>query len=143
MSVETPSPFSRKIGFKTSYEKRNDDPRKDYGISGGSIWFVLTGPKGAVTWELLAGFFLPETIDRLKKDNTKFMGPTPGGVGFHYAEEREWGTTNEDCEFTGGPCWFDVGYTMGDEAYKTFTHEGLDSLWDFLGELYQSEMEQT
>lgn len=51
--------FERIVLFRPAYDKRSNDPKKDYGINGVEMLMVLKGPEGAVQFLLLTNWQLP------------------------------------------------------------------------------------
>ena len=123
----------RRVSFRAGYDKRHDDPSKDYGIAGVKIRFALIDGDRAVTWDLLTDWF----VDGVSLHG---LGPTAGAVSWHWAPERV-GSDQEhfweegDCDvLPGGRCRGDAVYMIGDEAFRALRHGGEDGLWEFLAE---------
>jgi hypothetical protein len=79
--------------FLPAYDKRDPDPKKDYGIHSVELRMVLKGPEGAVQFVVLTNWQLPhvakETERRalLGKLTDSLMGclfnPLPADLGYH------------------------------------------------------------
>lgn len=55
--------FERQVYFRPAWHKVNDDTKKDYGVHGMEIRFVLIGPLGAIHFINYTGMMLEETYD--------------------------------------------------------------------------------
>lgn len=79
--------------FYPAYDKRDDDPKKNYGIHGVELRMVLVGPEGAVQFVLYTNWHLPhvtsEYRERLKmmvqndSPMTWLTEPLPADFGVH------------------------------------------------------------
>lgn len=68
--------------MRPAYDKRSDDPKKDYGIHCMEIHMVVKGKKGAVHFIFMTGMFLPETMEEyIKNGRAKYeVIPDSGSV---------------------------------------------------------------
>lgn len=55
--------FIKKTIFSKSFDRRDPDPKKDYGIGGVDLWFVLKGKKGAISASFRTGWYLPSCFE--------------------------------------------------------------------------------
>lgn len=53
-----------------AWDKRNPDPKKDYGIHCMQVWMILKGKQGAIHFTWSTGIFLKETEERLAANGT-------------------------------------------------------------------------
>ena len=79
--------------FKSAYDKRNTDPKKDYGIHSVQCYMVLIGKKGATHFTFSTGILLPKTIEEYIKDGRAKYELT--SYGYHFLNK---------------PMGYDVGY---------------------------------
>lgn len=93
--------------FLPAYDKRNPDPKKDYGISHVRCIMVLRGKEGAVHFSFSTGMLLPKTIEEYIKDGRAKYELTSYG---HY--------------FLNKPMGYDVGYHA-----RTPQFEGQTVVW--------------
>jgi hypothetical protein len=135
--------FTRAITFTPAFDRRNPDPKKDYGIHGAECHFSLSKDGKGVSFCLFTNWMLPhvqaETDARTTSAEHRYLfhKPQPAGVSYHdtkphYEEQR----CREDCDVTGGKCYSDSSYTMGDEFFKVLVEKGSEGLWLRLEELY-------
>jgi len=65
--------FERIVQFGMPFDKRSEDPNKNYGIGAMRIFFILKGRKGAVQIVISTKFYLPSTVDEyIKKGKNLF-----------------------------------------------------------------------
>lgn len=80
--------------FDPAWDKRNTDPKKDYGIHSVQVRMVLKGKKGAVHFVFSTGMLLPSTMrEYIKNGRAKYEFITPN---------TEW--------YLNKPMGYDVGY---------------------------------
>lgn len=136
--------FYKRVEFTPAWHRVHEDPSKNYGVSGVSIHFLLVGENGAISWEIMTGWVLPETREWWK---SRGIVPgemtTAGGVGFHYPPERD------DLEYLDvgscsylGQCRCDVGFLYGNTMMEKLIEGGEDALWAEMIVAYES-MQQT
>lgn len=134
-----------------AFEKRHDDPARDYGIGSVELQFALIGPAGAITVGVSTGWYLPHVEERLLRehDHTPFMGRRScafQGAGtavcIHAPSPRkDYFMGPDDCHLLpGGQCWGDIGFLAGDEAYAVLVEGGEDALWEFLASWYRAHL---
>lgn len=81
--------------FSPAFDKRSDDPKKNYGIGSVKCSMVLKGPEGAVHFMFGTGMFLPETMQEYAKNGQ--LTPVKFGIkGEYFMLQR--------------PMGYDVGY---------------------------------
>lgn len=88
-----PEDFQEIVDFYPAYDKRDPDPKKNYGIHGVELRMVLKGPLGAVQFVLYTNWQLPhvtkENRERIKIGilTDTFMAdllePMPADLGCH------------------------------------------------------------
>lgn len=135
------------IRLYPAYDKRHSDPNKNYGIHGVDLKFVLMGESGAVQFNLFTNWQLPHvTKEHLTKatnserDIELFFMPMPADLGYHskvphYSSQL---TMSENCEFTGGVCYYDGSTLNAERVYDILLEEGSDGVWKELEEYYNS-----
>lgn len=76
--------LERRVIFKPAYDKRNANPKKNYGIHCVEVWFILIGKKGAVHFGFTTGMYLPQ---QYKEKTAYMMGDSPNYMaidrGYH------------------------------------------------------------
>ena len=135
--------------FEPAFDKRHDDPNKNYGICSVRCRMVLKGEKGAVQFLFLTGMFLPETVKEYYKTKMDLFHTYSGGdqayymgfdVGYHSHKPRYEGQTSstKNCEVLDGkPCYCD-GSSMEAEKYMDIlVREGSKKIWEMLEKYYK------
>lgn len=137
----------RRIDAAAAFDKRSEDPKKDYGIHGVEFRFSLVRSAAAVSFGISTGWYLPETVgdegessslyrDALRKGFAAISGPMPTGMYFHVAEpHRDYLREQEprDCDLLpDGRCWGDVTFTGSDRPFFALVEGGLEAMWGAL-----------
>lgn len=118
----TTEKFERITKVRLPFDRRNDDPKINYGIGGLEVWFILKGPKGAV--QFLVGFsiYLPHLYPEYAEKFPGSLEPKIRGwdVGYHApAPHFEGHPPMEGCDVLGGaPCYYDGSSLRADEWGK-------------------------
>ena len=61
--------FEKITTFLPAYDKRSDNPSKNYGIGAVRCHMTLKGEKGATCFIFCTGMYLPKTVEEYIKDN--------------------------------------------------------------------------
>ncbi len=144
----------RIIKFTPAYDKRSDNPKKNYGIGSMSIRFILEGKEGAVQVVLNTPFFLPETVEEYKKIGNKnktqpsdlrddYKGKPRGfdcwDVGFHSKKKLSYMSKEDEneCDILG-KCYYDGSSLRGmnDKVAELFMEKGEEFIWNYLEDYY-------
>lgn len=144
--------LERIVHFTPGFDKRNEDPRKDYGISGGKFLFVVKGPLGAVHFSCGANFY-PRSAEKhlvnvYSNGRMSQFGPEHDGlsglassfrpmgfdVGYHaLTPQYEDQHSRENCEWLDGKaCYSDGSVLRANEWMEQFTERGTEWLWPAL-----------
>lgn len=141
----------KEIRFVPAYDKRHEDPRKNYGIHGAEIHFVIGESKGQfVYFQMMTNWLLPQTqqwldarvlargVDQIALD--AHYHPDTSALGYHSPwptyENQE--PCREDCEFLNGAACYSGDHYSGIQGYlETLIASGLDALWEKLEAYYQ------
>ena len=135
--------FRRQVQFSPAYDKRHPDPKKNYGIHGMELRFILVGPLGATQFVFATNLQLPHVRqEQFNRDNGvrqqyDFGAPMGVDVGYHAHEAQYEGQpSRSDCKYLDGPCFYDGSSLRADEFYPTFLEKGDDAVWAMLREEY-------
>lgn len=75
--------------WEPAFDKRNPDPKKNYGIHGATMRWVLKGPKGAIQFVVYTNWMLPHvTKEQIKRSYKRAM--ERGEKGFALEMETFW-----------------------------------------------------
>lgn len=139
--------FERRVLVSPAYDKRDSDPRKNFGISEMKITFLLIGEKGAVQWMIGTGWYTASAREHLRgfvDRHDKSGAPTPWDLGYHSKVPRyeHHTSSHKDCEFTGGPCYYDGSGLNAELLMERFLEEGEAYLWPALEAYYRCTFEE-
>lgn len=125
------------INFEPAYDKRSSDPKKNYGIHGVSIRFVLKGDKGAVQFLMYTPWHLP-SVDKSGWPES-LNEPMAADLGYHSLMPRYDGQSviQKECPYLDGrPCYYDGSGLNAEPVMETLIAEGSDGVWKKLEEFY-------
>ena len=133
--------FEQIVEFTPAYDKRDSDPKKNYGVGSVQMRLVLKGPAGAVHFLLLTDWYLPDV--RKEWDAKNYHSHAiPADVGYHSPiPMNEWQTepTAANCDYLDGkPCYYDGSGLAADDAFKTLVEHGDEGIWEYLRRYYQA-----
>lgn len=147
--------MERIITFEPAYDKRDPNPRKNYGIHGVTLRFVLKGDKGAVQFVIYTNWMLPHVTQELvhkassKSDITSYIEscflPMPADRGYHSLTPRyeDQSIVSESCEYLDGkPCYYDGSGLAAEDIYKRLVSEGDSAVWEELEAYYKQTFEE-
>ena len=135
----------REIRMRPAYDKRNEDPSKNYGVHGAELGFYLRGEAGAVQFIIFTNWHLPHVHAEWNARGCReprFCGykPMPADIGYHSKMPRYEGQTmlTSECEFTGGgPCYYDGSGLNAEEGFKILVAEGHEAVWKWMENYYE------
>lgn len=142
--------FQRVVAFEPAFDKRSDQPSKNYGIHGMQIRFTLKGERGAVQWLCYTGWHLPH-VQREKRNwqqsyDREFnkVYPQNYDLGYHSPTPHYEGQTrmSEKCEILDGPCYYDGSGLNGEPFVEMFLREGDTAVWRELERYYAHVFEE-
>ena len=140
--------MERLTEINPAYDKRSDEPEKNYGIHGVDLRFVLKGELGAVQFVIYTNWHNENVQEEFlaKRDFSNYgqrrFLPMPADVGFHspkpmdYQDESD--TSRDECPYLDGkPCYYDGSGLHADKVYWIMVNEGGEAMWDYLEEFYK------
>jgi hypothetical protein len=157
--------MERIMDISGAYDKRDPDPKKNYGIHCCDLRMILKGELGAVQFVLYTGWFTKRVQEELaaKGDSTSTMYPMPADIGYHspkpiYEGQTRMGENKFDfanagknglptmttakeedipkCEYLGVPCYYDGSSLNAEKYWNILRNEGSEAVWDALEEYY-------
>lgn len=142
--------FEKIIQFDAAYDKRHKDPKKNYGIHGVTLRFVLKGEKGAINFVVYTNWMLPH-IEKEQEAKGASSGveyrisrPMPADLGYHsYVPQYEGQETmTDECPWLDGkPCYYDGSTLYAETVFKVLVEDGGDALWEKLEQEYNERFE--
>lgn len=130
--------FERIVNVTPAFDKRCADPKKNYGIGGCRIWFILKGERGAVQFQIGTDWY-PYNVQQERKGASEIFDTKPQGwdVGYHSPKPMFEGHTPMDsCDLIDGECYYDGSSLRADEWVEDFIMGGTEWLWPKLEEEY-------
>ena len=134
--------FTRTVRWTPAFDRRDPDPKKNYGIHGVEILWALRGPHGAVQFQLYTNWQLPHVH---KERGRGLCGefcmnlPMPADLGYHSPVPHYEGqtATTESCEVLDGkPCYCGGSTRNAETPFDVLVSEGEDALWKYLENYY-------
>lgn len=137
--------LKRIVKFSPAYDKRDADPKKNYGIDCVRCWMVLKGKKGAVQFVFSTGMYLLEThkewLSRFGYNDNSYMGLD---VGYHSPYPMYEGQTIQEdkCEWIEKACYYDGSTLRVVKFLDVFVREGDEAVWKLLEQDYKERFYQ-
>lgn len=142
------STFERIVQIKPAFDKRSDDPKKNYGIHGCDLRMILKGEKGTVQFVLYTNWMLPHVEKELDaRIDRQFphlsCHPLPADLGYHalapqYEDQKPMGL----CEYLDGrECYYDGSGCNAENIYHELLRAGSDGVWAALEKYYAHTFE--
>ena len=140
--------FERIVLMTPAFDKRNADPKKNYGIHGVDLRMILKGSLGATQFILFTNWQLPnvteEALTRQLGRNERIglecsFLPTAADLGYHWKTARYEGQLpiKDSCEYCdGAPCFYDGSGLNADAVFDILLREGSDGVWKKLESYY-------
>lgn len=137
-------PFERLVEFEPAYHEVHEDPKKNYGVGGVRIRFVLRGPMGATQFLMGTDWHLPETwawwakTGRLSTAKS-IKNPNGWDLGYHAKKPQYDGHTlmDKNCPHTGGKCYYDGSALRAEPVLEALLKEGHEAVWKALEAEYR------
>ena len=140
----------RWIKFRPAYDRRNKDPKKDYGIHGVETIFYLRKPKGIMQFVLYTNWQLKSIRKEAETEPNNmtlkvdypfeyWQAPLPADVGFHSIKQRYEHQEPMDCDLLKrGKCYYDGSGLAAEDAFECLIEKGEEGLWSYLEDRYES-----
>jgi len=121
------------ILFSAAFDKRDPDPKKNYGIHGVELRMILKGELGAISFLLMTNWQLPHVQEKLNKDVKSILcKPLPADISYHspvakYADQE---VSHDECPYLDGrPCYCDGSGLNAQYYYNALVAGGSDAFW--------------
>jgi len=150
--------MERRVEFRPAYDRRDPDPKKDYGIHGVDIVFYVIGEKGAVQFGTSTGWLLPKTViedehvdwnnwhkynNMLSMHNQRLGYPMPYDLGYHSKTPMYEDHPALDCDLLeeGGKCYYDGSGLNAYAVFDVLVHKGSEGVYEYLENYYKELFE--
>ena len=140
--------LERKIEFLPAFDKRDPDPKKNYGIHGVEMRWYLKGELGVVQFVVYTNWQLPHVQ---KEQDTGLIGgdrfphllcrPMGADVGYHSPVPTYEGQEpmREECALLDGkPCYYDGSGLQAETVLQLLIEKGGEAVWDELESRYKT-----
>lgn len=142
--------FKREIVFRPAWDKRSNDPKKNYGIHGVEMLWLLKGPNGVIQWLVYTNWHLDHVERELDgKSSGRFphlsCHPQPADLGYHSPVKMYDGqeVMTQSCEHLGGkPCYYDGSGLNAVPIFTLLKEQGSEAVWRELEAYYFSTFGQ-
>ncbi len=141
--TETRDGFVRELTIVPPFDKRSNDPGRNYGIHGMEFRFVLSKDNRATQFVAYTQLHLPHVARELhEQPKSRYLNPMEiqgADVGYHSPTPTYEGQTctDEACQVTGGKCYYDGSSLRAEEWAKRWLEDGTDMIWMLLREQYE------
>lgn len=135
--------FRREVTMRGAFDKRSTDPKRDYGIHGMDLKFLLHGPKATMQFLVYTGLHLPHIHEELHRKrgpgDAWLSAPQGADIGYHADVPQYEGQTGMECEYRPGKrCYYDGTSLGADEFMPEFLAGGSEAVWTMLEHRYHS-----
>ena len=142
--------FEKEIVLSPAYDKRHKNPEKNYGIRDVKLRFYLKKNNRAIQFIVSTGWQLPHITDEMLNKYTSpdeirlFFCPTSYDLGYHSPVPMYDGQEpiSDDCEITGGDCYYDGSTLAAENIYKILLYHGSDGVWKELERVWRDKFER-
>jgi hypothetical protein len=139
--------FEEKIEITPAWDKRSDDPKKNYGVGGVDLRFALLEKTTGTAMVFVLGThwhwmdaepgYGGEGVHTLKPK----MGPMPYDLGYHSPKPMYDGQEpmeRDDCPYVTGICYYDGSTLAAEVLFEVLLREGRDGVFRELREDWQN-----
>lgn len=135
--------LTKTITFTPAFDKRSDDPKKNYGVHAVEMRWVVRGRLGAIQFLMYTGWHLPHVAVELRTKQApdfSFEAPIAADLGYHspvprYADQKP---MSRKCDILGGTCYYDGSGLHAQPIMDMLIEKGGDAVWDELCDYYRS-----
>jgi len=142
------SEFEKVVTFRAAFDRCADDPKRNYGIHGVEIRFVLKGPLGATQFLLYTNWMLPvgscpiSGTHQEGRQSDVFYKPMPADLGYHAPRPQYESQVEMECDvLPGGRCYYDGSIRRAESVYERLLREGDAGVWATLEDDYRLRFE--
>lgn len=131
--------FQRIIQVTPAFDKRNDDPKKNYGIGAMTLRFLLVGDRGAVQFVFYTAQYTRPVADELWAKSHKY-NPFHGmgvDIGYHSPVAQYEDQPQRPCDVLScKQCYYDGSSLRASEFADEFLEGGEAVVWPMLEREY-------
>lgn len=129
--------FERSVEINPAFDRRDPNPKKDYGIHSVDLKFLLKGERGVVQFVIYTGWYLPQNHPATHPEHF----PMAADIGYHsyvplYEGQK---CLNGSCRYLDGkPCYYDGSGLQAEDFLKVMIAEGGETMWKKMEEWYNN-----
>lgn len=156
--LRTRQSYKKSISIDGGWDKRDPDPKKDYGIHGCQLRFLLEGKEGFVSFVLYTDWMpLAVQKERMGKDvasTTLYpsvcqvvtgVQPTGADIGYHSPKPlRPWQKPSDmgKCDLVaGGKCYYDGSGLAAEVVRDAMLVDGDKGIWREMQKYYRAQFQ--
>lgn len=133
--IQKDGEFERAIEFSPAWDKRHNNPKKDYGIHCMDMRFILKGPLGITQFCIYTGWFLKKN-----RDTTTLPMYMAADLGYHSPKPTYENQSEMECCYLG-KCYYDGSTLLAQQLFDNFIEVGNEEvIWNKLKEVYYSRL---
>lgn len=131
--------FKREVVLQPAFDKRDPDPKKNYGIHGCDMFFYLIKEGKAIQFLVMTGFHLPHVRDELREKRSSSCS-FGADVGYHspYPLYEGQEPMSKSCEVIGGTCYYDGSGIQGGDMFNLLCEKGSEAVWKKMEKVWES-----
>ncbi len=130
----------REIVFSPSFDERDLDPFKNYGVGNVRMCWYLRRPKAVIQFEVLTGWYLQHLKAEFPTGNPY---PMAVAIGYHAYEAKYEHQTSMECHLLeGGKCFYSGSGLQAEEYLKLLIEKGSEAVWERMEEFYKYHFER-
>lgn len=142
--------LEHKIEFEPAFDRRDPDPKKNYGIHGLTMKFLVIGKKGAIQFVIYTNWHLPAVQEWLigkckgsDRNGYAFcsLKPMAADIGYHSLNPQYEGQSKmiDNCPYLNDkPCYYDGSSLQAERYLDILIQYGAGKLWEELDARYQA-----
>lgn len=136
----TADAFERRMYLTAAWDRRDPDPRKNYGVHGVDLHFALIGPLGAVSWRLMTPWVLPQVAEWWATLPAPVLyTPTADGVYWHRQVDGLETAGAQPCNFFGACVAEQIGSISREDVLEALIAQGDAGVWAVLERTYHEQ----
>lgn len=131
--------FKKEIVFNPAYDRRNSDPKKNYGIHCVEIRWMLSKNGKGISFLIYTDWFL----DHIEKRASDFL---PNGIDISYHSPTPFymdQPCNQNCPVIGGGCYSDGSSLAAEPIFKMLKEGGSEAVWAEMIRYYNEQFGAT
>jgi hypothetical protein len=137
--------LTHRVEFRPAWDKRHADPKRNYGIHGVELRFLVQGPLGATQFVMYSGWNLKHVREERRDDRTASYFPMAADLGYHSPRPMYEGQEPmQHCDLLpAGTCYYDGSGLNAEPVMESLIEEGDDAVWRKLEDEYRYRFETT